>query len=105
METNLFGMPSIFSNDNTNKPSKRIFLMHPREVLNKLKWYEKNLGCALITIIHRGAPNDRRKIKGRDILSLGKGFMSVNTPEGEVEIPYHRIIKIELENKTVWERG
>jgi len=78
--------------------------MKPRDVLNKLKWYGQNLDRATVTIIHRGAPNDRREINGKDIINLGKGFMNVRSPEGEVEIPYHRIVKIKVDNKVVWER-
>lgn len=79
--------------------------MRPRDVLNRLKWYEKKLERASVTIIHRGAPGDQRELRGADIRDLGKGFMCVNAPEGEVEIPYHRIIKIEVDGKTVWERS
>ena len=79
--------------------------MKPRDVLNRLKWYEKNLKRASVVILHRGAPGDRREIKGKDIENLGKGFMSVRSAEGEVEIPYHRILKIEVDGKVVWERS
>lgn len=80
-------------------------MVHPREILNRLKWYENKLGEAVITVVHRGAPGDRRQIEGRQIQELGKGFMVVEEPEGEAYIPYHRILKIEAGGKTIWERG
>jgi uncharacterized protein (UPF0248 family) len=44
-------------------------------------------------------------IGGGEILELGRGFMRVRSLEGEVEIPYHRVLRIEVEGRTVWERG
>ena len=79
--------------------------MHPREVLNRLKWCEKTLERATVTIVHRGAPADIKEIAGNRIKRLGRGFMTVEQPGGEVEIPYHRIVKIALNGKVVWERS
>jgi uncharacterized protein (UPF0248 family) len=79
--------------------------MNPREVLNRLKWGDKNkLPSAKVTILHRGAPDDRRVIEGTGILELGRGFMRVLSPEGEVEIPYHRVLQIEVDDRVVWRR-
>jgi len=78
--------------------------MGPREVLNKLKWGGEALQSARVTILHRGAPNDKRIIEGKDILELGRGFMRVASPEGEVEIPYHRILRIETGRHVLWEK-
>jgi len=74
-------------------------------MLNKLKWGgEDELQSAKVTILHRGAPNDKRVIKGNDILELGRGLMRVVSPEGEVEIPYHRILRIEARGRVLWEK-
>ncbi|MEM2890049.1 MAG: RNA repair domain-containing protein [Candidatus Hadarchaeum sp.] len=71
--------------------------MGAREVLNKIKWAGKEkLSDVRITIIHRGAPENRREIHGKDIMELGSGFMKVMMPEGETYVPYHRITKIEV---------
>ncbi|HID60802.1 MAG TPA: DUF504 domain-containing protein [Hadesarchaea archaeon] len=79
--------------------------MGPREVLNKLKWGGANtLQSVKVTILHRGAPNDRRVIEGTKIIELGSGFMHVVAPEGEVEIPYHRILQIEVRGETLWRK-
>ena len=79
--------------------------MGPREVLNKMKWHsELGLRDTKITITHRGAPKDIKIIGGGDILELGRGFMRVASPGGEVEIPYHRIIQIEVGGKVLWQK-
>jgi uncharacterized protein (UPF0248 family) len=78
--------------------------MRPRDVLNRLKWDSKNLGQSRVTILHRGAPKDRRAIEGSEILELGRGFMRVRSPDGEVEIPYHRVRQIEADGRVIWER-
>lgn len=78
--------------------------MRPRDVLNRLKWDTKELENSKVTILHRGAPGDRRVIEGNEIRELGKGFMGVSSPRGDVEIPYHRVLKIEVGGQTVWER-
>ena len=78
--------------------------MGPRDILNKLKWGGGDIRGARLTILHRGAPSDRRIIEGSDILELGRGFMRVVSPEGEVEIPYHRILRIEASGRVLWEK-
>lgn len=78
--------------------------MKPRDVLNKLKWGEGGLKFAKITIIHRGAEGDRRVINGSCISELERGVMVVRSADGEVRIPYHRILKIENHEKIIWER-
>lgn len=80
--------------------------MGPREFLNKLKWHpDLDLDEAKVTIVHRGAPRDKRVIDGSEIVGLGRGFMSVGSDEEEVKIPYHRILKIEVPNKELWRKG
>jgi len=80
-------------------------MLGPREVLNRLKWSEGSLDRARITIVHRGAPGDQRVIAGSDIVLLGRSFMTVRGAEGEVEIPYHRILRVEVDGRTVWTRS
>ena len=77
--------------------------MGPRDVLNKLKWHpEFKLKDAEITIIHRGAPRNRRTFKGKEIVNLGSGFMEVQGEETMIKIPYHRITKIERGKEVLW---
>lgn len=79
--------------------------MGAREELNKLRWHPKlDLRDATVTILHRGAPGDVRTIIGDDIKELGRAFMRVLAPEGEVYIPYHRILRIEAGGRVLWEK-
>jgi len=79
--------------------------MGAREELNKLRWHPRlDLRDARVTILHRGAPGDVRVIDGGDIRELGRGFMRVISPEGEVYIPYHRILRIEAGGGVLWEK-
>ncbi len=78
--------------------------MGPRDILNKLKWAGGGIQGARVTILHRGAPGDKRIIAGWDILELGRGFMRVVSTEGEVCIPYHRITRIEAGGQVKYEK-
>ena len=79
--------------------------MGPREALNKLKWHSKfTLQDSKITIVHRGAPGNIRIIDGADIIELEHSFMRVASPDGDVEIPYHRIIQIEVQGNILWQK-
>ena len=80
--------------------------MGPRDTLNRLRWHPKfNLRDAKVTILHRGVPGDIRVIEGNDIKELGPAFMRVVTPEGEVQIPYHRILRIEAQGRILWQKS
>lgn len=79
--------------------------MGAREALNKLKWHPRHrLREARVTIAHRGGPGNVRVIEGGQILELGRAFMRVASPEGEVEIPYHRVLRIEVAGRTLWRK-
>ncbi len=78
--------------------------MGPRDILNKLKWGGGGLQRAEVTILHRGAPGDKRVIAGKDLLELGRGFMRVSAPEGEVDIPYHRILQIKVRGRVLYKK-
>jgi uncharacterized protein (UPF0248 family) len=79
--------------------------MGPHEVLNELKWHPKlKLQDVKITITHRGAPNDKRTIQGSEVLELKRSFMRVASREGEVNIPYHRVLKIEARGEVLWRK-
>ncbi|MEM2839854.1 MAG: RNA repair domain-containing protein [Thermoplasmata archaeon] len=78
--------------------SKRIY---PRDVLNRLKWEEgKSLEQVEVVILHRGAPNDRRTILGRDIARIGQTFFETS----ETSIPYHRVLEIRCDGKVLFEK-
>ena len=80
--------------------------MGPRDTLNRLRWHpEFKLQDAKVAIVHRGLPDNIRVIEGGDIKELGPAFMRVVTPEGEVQIPYHRILRIEAQGRILWQKS
>lgn len=77
-------------------------MVYPREILNKIKWTgTKGLRGTEIWYVHRGAPGDLMRIPGESIVSLGQGFFETQ----ETRIPYHRIVRIDFEGRTVFARG
>ena len=72
---------------------------HLRHLLNKIKWTQ-DLSKTKNTYIHRGAPQDRKMITGEDIKKIGRSFLHTNT----AMIPYHRIIQVIYNEKTVFQR-
>jgi len=84
-----------------------------REILNGLKWSGSSPGgleSCEIEILHRGAPGDRRVIKGEDILDIAPRALIVRdeaSPEGggEAVIPYHRVRAIRRGSEVLWKKG
>ena len=75
--------------------------MKVREILNKVKWDERmDFDQLEVVYLHRGAPDDLKRISGREIVHIGTSFLSLK----EAEIPHHRIIKILYEGEVLFER-
>lgn len=75
-------------------------MVFPREVLNQLRWGPGGgLERAEVTYLHRGAPNDLVTIKGSAITELERSFFSTS----ESKIPYHRIRRITLDGRTLFD--
>jgi uncharacterized protein (UPF0248 family) len=73
----------------------------PRDVLNRLKWEEGgSLADATIVIVHRGAPEDRMRISGRDVLSIGHMFFDT----ADASIPFHRVLEIWYRGEKIFDR-
>ncbi len=76
-------------------------MINPRNILNKLKWKEDlDLDKVEVWYIHRGAPNDTKKISGKEIIEIKRSFMKTTS----AMIPFHRIFKIRYKNETIFER-
>ncbi|MCW3134811.1 MAG: RNA repair domain-containing protein [Methanophagales archaeon] len=76
--------------------------MKVREILNRVKWDERmDFDQLEVVYLHRGAPDDLKRISGREVVHIGKSFLSLN----EAEIPHHRIVKILYEGEVLFERG
>jgi len=74
-------------------------------LLNRLKWTEK-LPESEVVILHRGAPDNKKSIRGDHITEIKKGsfsFMDAETNK-ETYIPMHRVLEIWMDKKVVWKK-
>ncbi len=76
----------------------------PRDILNELKWRYGALEDAQICYRHRGALLDEAWVKGERVRELGKSFMELEGPMGGTMLPYHRVLRIEVDGELVWAR-
>ena len=74
-------------------------------LLNRLKW-TKRLPESEVVILHRGAPKDRKMIKGDHITEIRKGSFSYMDFDSKKEshIPMHRVLEIWMDEKVVWKK-
>jgi uncharacterized protein len=71
-----------------------------KNVLNMILWHPKmNIKYCKITYLHRGSQGDLKSIDGRHIDGLERGFLILNDNK---QIPLHRIVKIEYEERIIW---
>lgn len=71
-----------------------------RNMLNMVLWHpEMEIERAKISYIHRGTRENIKTIPGSSIDRLEGGFLIL---KDGTQIPFHRIIKIEYDNKIVW---
>jgi len=75
------------------------------QILNKLKWHG-GLDECVIVIRHRGALNDEKTIFGSDVTEVKKSyFYYINKINNqEVVIPLHRILRVMVKGKVIWEK-
>ncbi|MCD6108050.1 MAG: DUF504 domain-containing protein [Thermoplasmata archaeon] len=79
-----------------------IKLSSVRDILNELKWRDKyDFKKVTIFYLHRGAPGDFKELKGSEIAKIGHSFI---TTKDDTMIPYHRVLKIVYDDKTLFER-
>ncbi len=77
---------------------------HPRLILNEIKWRFESLNKCKVHYIHRGVPGDVKTVKGSEIKNIERGFLVLQGTVEDVYIPYHRIIRIEFNDQTIFER-
>ena len=75
----------------------------PRSVLNEIKWKGHRLSKCKVYYINRGSPGDIAMVEGSQIKDINKRFLVLEGIPQETCIPYHRITKIEYDNKIVFE--
>ena len=74
-----------------------------KNILNMVFWHpEMEIDHTKVSYIHRGAPGNIKKISGTSIERIDNGFLVLND---EKQIPFHRIIKIEYEDKLIWKKN
>ncbi|KAA0006657.1 MAG: DUF504 domain-containing protein [Thermoplasmata archaeon] len=75
--------------------------MKIKELINKLKWHPGyDFDRVRIWYISRGKQGNIDYIDGNDIKSIGEIFIETS----KASIPYHRILRIEYNGKTIFER-
>jgi uncharacterized protein (UPF0248 family) len=57
-----------------------------------------------ISYIHRGAPEDIRRVNGTYILSVGIGHFEIIDGPNVTLIPFHRILSIKEGNKVLYRK-
>lgn len=76
---------------------------HPRDIFNEIKW-RFDLAKCKIYYIHRGAPGNVKIVDGGSIKIIGRSFLVLHGVVEEVYIPYHRIFRIDYEEKIIFDR-
>lgn len=76
----------------------------PRDIINEIKWKDYDINKCKIYYINRGSPGDIDSFGGDRIIEIGSGFLTLKGIPYEKYIPYHRIIRIEYEDHTVFSR-
>lgn len=74
------------------------------ETLNRMKWNGK-IGSCSVTILHRGASEDRKTISGADIFELKKSHFTYQSRGNESTIPLHRVLEVKADGKVLWKRS
>ena len=73
-----------------------------KNILNMVLWHpEMEIDHTKISYIHRGAPGNIKTIQGSSIERIENGFLVLND---ETQIPFHRIIEIDYEDKLIWRK-
>lgn len=77
----------------------------PRSTLNELKWRWDALDEVEVYFEDREAPDGEARASGSDVVQLGRSFVTLQRDFGEVQLPYHRIQRIERDGETVFDRS
>lgn len=76
----------------------------PRATLNELKWRPDALDEATIVFEDRGTETGQARARGADVVDLGRSFVTLEREFGEVQVPYHRVQRIERDGEVVFDR-
>ena len=71
-----------------------------KNILNMILWHpEMETERCKLTYVHRSRRENLKTIKGSSIDRLERGFLILD--EG-TQIPFHRIVKIEYDDRIIW---
>lgn len=76
---------------------------HARDILNEIRW-RFDLSRCRVFYIHRGAPGDMRTAEGSAIKGIDRAFLVLAGDAQDAYIPYHRISRIEFDDRIIYER-
>ena len=68
--------------------------------------YDPAFDFGLVRVVYenRGAPMSRSAVEGSRITKLANTYFEMETPDGTVVIPYHRIREIEYNGRVEWKK-
>ncbi len=74
-----------------------------KNILNMVLWHpEMEKNRSKISYIHRGARGNIKTVWGNEVDRIENGFLILND---ETQIPFHRIVKIEYDDKLLWKKS
>ncbi|MBI2674972.1 MAG: DUF504 domain-containing protein [Candidatus Aenigmarchaeota archaeon] len=71
--------------------------------LNRLRWTGK-LASSAVTILHRGARDNKKTIYGNQITLVKKRYFYYTDGCREIHIPNHRVLEIRMEEEIIWKK-
>ncbi|MGZ4856826.1 MAG: DUF504 domain-containing protein [Methanobacteriaceae archaeon] len=74
-----------------------------KNALNMIFWHpDRDINKCSVTYLNRGSPGNLKTIPGNTIDKIQGGFMILLD---SVQIPSHRIVKIECNGKIIWRKN
>ena len=74
------------------------------QTLNRLKSTGRLKNCEIV-ILHRGAENNRKIIRGEEVAEVKRSYFLFSEQGKEIFIPNHRVVEIRLDKKAIWKRS
>ncbi|HLE97216.1 MAG TPA: RNA repair domain-containing protein [Candidatus Thermoplasmatota archaeon] len=75
--------------------------------MNEVRWRLGRFEDLVIVYRHRGAPGDVRAVEGRAVREVTRGWLVLERIRGgySTSIPWHRVVRLELDAHVLWERA
>jgi uncharacterized protein (UPF0248 family) len=90
-----------------------------RDLFNDRRWHVGDLRELEVDVLHRGAPGDRRTVQGYTIVRVAPNGLIVQdesptlafgddgeevVDDGEVFLPFHRVLAVRAPGGTLWSK-